>query len=311
MNTLSPTNLSLVKRVMVTIAMAAIILTAWLIPLRQGHADERTTITMGVIPFEQIRLTAEKFKGVVKAVEAATGKKVEWYFPTSYASLIEAQRRGFIDIAYYGPESYVKAHKISDGKITAFATAVWGGGPYRKQQPGYQSYIIVKADSPYHTIADLKGKVLALTSPSSTSGNLVPKVELGKKLGEKLSNFFGSMFYAGSHTGAQLAVLHGKADAAAVADVTLDWSVDSGAIKANTFRVLWRSSVQPLDPFAWRQDLLSNELKSKILQAFLNLSKTPEGRKFFEETRTVKMMKTDDKNFDGVREILAERNKWE
>lgn len=307
----SAIKLRCMRRLLITSAMAAMVITTWLVPLRQGHADERTTIRMGVIPFEQIRLTEEKFKGVVKAIEAETGKKVEWYFPTSYASLIEAQRRGFIDIAYYGPESYVRAHSASDGKITAFATAVWGGGPYRTQQPGYQSYVVVKADSPYQTLADLKGKVLALVSPSSTSGNLVPKVELGKKIGSKLSGFFSSTFYAGSHTGAQLAVLKGKADAAVVADVTLDWSVDSGTIKADTFRVLWRSSVQPLDPFAWREDLLSDDLKSKILNALLNLSNTPEGQEFFKETRTVAIEKIDDKAFDGVRDLLTEREEWE
>src|SRR3546814_7815981 len=102
-------------------------------------------------------------------------------------------------------------------------------------------YIIVKSDSPYKAISDLKGKTLALTSASSTSGNLIPKVELGNQLKTKLSEFFGSTFYAGGHTAAQLAVLQGKADAAAVADVTLDWSVDSMKIDAKTFRILWRS----------------------------------------------------------------------
>src|SRR3546814_601534 len=91
---------------------------------RPGSASDPESIAIGVIPFEEIQLTAEKFKGVVKAIENATGKKVEWHFPTSYASLIEAHRRGFIHIGYYGPESYVKAHEVSDGKIEAFAQAI-------------------------------------------------------------------------------------------------------------------------------------------------------------------------------------------
>src|SRR3546814_9305583 len=60
---------------------------------RPGSASDPESIAIGVIPFEEIQLTAEKFKGVVKAIENATGKKVEWHFPTSYASLIEAHRR--------------------------------------------------------------------------------------------------------------------------------------------------------------------------------------------------------------------------
>jgi len=268
-------------------------------------------ITIGVIPFEEIQLTAEKFKGVVASIEKATGKKVEWFFPTSYASLIESQRRGFIHIGYYGPESYIKAADTSGGKVEAFAQAVWGGGDYRTRDDGYRSFIIVKADSPYKTIDDLKGKTLALVNASSTSGNLIPRVELGKQLNKKINNHFGSVFYAGSHTASALAVLQGRADAAAVADVTLDWAVDKKEFDAKTFRVIWTSSKLPLDPFAWRKDLLSADLQKKILDALLNLENTPEGKEFLKKTRSEHVLKVDDKAYDGIRTVLKEHKAWE
>jgi phosphonate transport system substrate-binding protein len=274
-------------------------------------AQDPETITIGVIPFEEIQLTAEKFKGVVKTIENATGKKVEWYFPTSYASLIESQRRGFIHIGYYGPESYIKANEASDGKVEAFAQAMWGGGPYRKKDDGYRSYIIVKADSPYQSIADLKGKNLALVSASSTSGNLIPRVELGKEINSKLQDHFKSVFFAGSHTASALAVLQGRADAAAVADVTLDWAVDKKEFDADTFRIVWTSSKLPLDPFAWRKDLLSQELRDKILNAMLTLASTPEGREFLKKTRSDTIERVDDKAYDGVRAVMKEHKDWE
>lgn len=274
-------------------------------------AQDPEVITIGVIPFEEIQLTAEKFKGVVKTIEKATGKKVEWYFPTSYASLIESQRRGFIHIGYYGPESYIKANEASDGKVEAFAQAMWGGGVYRKKDDGYRSYIIVKADSPYKTIADLKGKNLALVSASSTSGNLIPRVELGKQIGTKLQNHFKSVFFAGSHTASALAVLQGRADAAAVADVTLDWAVDKKEFDGNTFRVIWTSSKLPLDPFAWRKDLLSQELRDKIVNAMLALDSTPEGREFLKKTRSDTVERVTDKAYDGVRTVMMEHKNWE
>jgi phosphonate transport system substrate-binding protein len=274
-------------------------------------AEDPDIITVGVIPFEEVQLTAEKFKGVVKTIEKATGKKVEWYFPTSYASLIESQRRGFIQIGYYGPESYIKAHEVSDGKIEAFAQAVWGGGVYRKKEDGYHAYIIVKADSPYKTPADLKGKTLALVNATSTSGNMIPKVELGKQLNSKLTNYFKSVFYAGSHTAAALAVLQGRADAAAVADVTLDWAVDKKEFDGKAFRIIWQSSKLPLDPFAWRKDLLSDTLRTKIANALVNLGNTPEGKEFLTKTRSEKVEPVDDKAYDGIRAVLKEYKAWE
>jgi phosphonate transport system substrate-binding protein len=268
-------------------------------------------ISIGVIPFEEIQLTAEKFKGVVTAIEEATGKKVEWHFPTSYASLIEAMRRGFVHIGYFGPSSYVTAVTASDGNIEAFAQAMWGGGHYREAKPGYHSYVIVRTDSPFQSVADLEGKTLALTDPASTSGELVPKVQLGKELGKRLDDHFGSTFYAGGHTAAALAVLEGRAEAATVADVTLDWAVDSGSIGKDDFRISWRSSLLPLDPFAWRKDLLSEELKDTIRDALLNLHNTDYGREFLTQTRSTTVEALDDAAFDGIREIETERAEWE
>lgn len=276
-----------------------------------AKASDPEAISIGVIPFEEIQLTAEKFKGVVEALEKGTGKKVEWHFPTSYAALIEAQRRGFVHIGYYGPESYVRANEVSEGKIEAFAQAVWGGGHYRKKENGYHSFIIVKADSPYKDIADLHGKPLALVSAASTSGNLVPRVEIGQSLGKKISSHFGSVFYAGSHTAAALAILAGKAEAAAVADVTLDWAVDKKEFDEKTFRIIWQSSLLPLDPFAWRKDLLSDELKKKIVSALLDMQNTPSGKEFLKKTRSDAIVLASDKDYDGIRLVGREAKKWE
>jgi phosphonate transport system substrate-binding protein len=293
----------------VRIAFAALVaFAAFGVAAQEGDPE---VITIGVIPFEEIQLTAEKFKGVVKTIEKATGKKVEWYFPTSYASLIESHRRGFVHIGYYGPESYIRANQVSDGKIEAFAQAIWGGGVYRTKEDGYRSFIIVKADSPYQTVADLKGKSLALVNATSTSGNLIPTVELGRQLNSKLKQHFKSVFYAGSHTAAALAVLQGRADAAAVADVTLDWAVDKKEFDGKAFRIIWKSSLLPLDPFAWRKDLLSASLREKIAAALLELNGTPEGQDFLKKTRSERVDRVADKAYDGVRLVMRDHKEWE
>jgi phosphonate transport system substrate-binding protein len=271
---------------------------------------ELKTIAIGVIPFEEVQLTAKKFKGVVRSLEEVTGKKVEWFFPTSYASLIEAQSRGFIHIGYYGPRSYVDAHKHSNGVIEAFAQAMWGGGSYREKKPGYHSYLIVKADAPYKSVDELKGKIVALTDPASTSGDLIPKVQLGKKLGMKISKYFSKTFYAGGHDAAALSVLEGRADAACVADVTLDWAVDAKRFGPKDFRIIWKSTLLPLDPFAWRSDLPS-DLKESIRKAFLHLNETDYGKEYLKAIRSESIVLCDDKAFDPIREAYKEIEKWE
>lgn len=275
-----------------------------------GGGKDGETLSIAVIPFEEVQLTAEKFKGVVRALEEVTGRNVQWFFPTSYASLIESQSRGFIEIGYYGPRSYVDAHKNSGGKIVAFAQAMWGGGPYREKKPGYHSYLIVKADSTYKTVADLKGKIVAMTDPASTSGDLIPKVQMGKHLGTKISKYFSKTFYAGGHDAAALSVLENRADAAFVADVTLDWAVDAKRFGPKDFRIIWKSSLLPLDPFAWRTDL-PDDLKEKIKEAFLHLNKVDYGKAYLKAVRSDSIELCSDSDFDPIREAYGDIEEWE
>ena len=271
---------------------------------------EPESLSIGVITFEEIRLTAEKFTGVVRAIEETTGKKTNWFFPTSYTSLIQAQVRGFVHIGYYGPRSYLLAHDLSNGTIEAFARAMWGAGPYRKRSKGYHSFLIVRADSPYKSLDDLSGKTLALTDPASTSGDLIPKVQLGKRVGGRISGYFGKIFHAGGHDAAALSVLKGQADAAIVADVTMDWAVDARRYGPGDFRVVWKSSRLPLNAFAWRRDLLP-ELKESIRKAFTSINETDSGRRYLNAVRSDSIVLIEDGDFDIIRRAMNAIHKWE
>ena len=64
---------------------------------------------------------------------------------------------------------------------TGFAVNLAGAVPFaakgsEKGPHGYHLISIVRTDSPYQKLADLKGKRVAHTSPSSNSGHLAPLV---------------------------------------------------------------------------------------------------------------------------------------
>lgn len=271
---------------------------------------EPETLCIGVITFEDIQLTARKFVGVMRAIEEATQKKCNWFFPHSYTSLINAQLGGFVHISYYGPRSYLLAHDRSEGMIEAFASAQWGSGPYRKKMKGYQSFLIVKTNSAYESIHDLKGKKLVLTDRASTTGDLIPKVQLGGQLKMKISEYFGEIIYAGGHDMAALYVLEGKADAAVVADVTMDWAVDAKRYGPDDFRIIWKSKSIPLNCFAWRKDLSPN-LREKISQALINIKNTDFGKQYLKAVRSNCIVESHHNDFNIIRKMLKSINKWE
>ena len=127
---------------------------------------------------------------------------------SDYAAVIEGQRAGNIQIAYYGPASFARA-RMTGVKTDAFAIDVNSDG-----SKGYYSVFYVLKDAPYQKIDDLKGKNLGLVDPNSTSGNSMPRFAMNG-LGIDPEAFFGKVVYAGSHENAVLALAQGTIDVAA------------------------------------------------------------------------------------------------
>jgi len=71
------------------------------------------------------------------------------------------------------------------------------------QSRGYYSVVVVKADSPYKKLDDLKGKSFGFADPDSTSGYLIPDYAFKKQFGgntdNKYNNTFSSVTFSGGH----------------------------------------------------------------------------------------------------------------
>ena len=97
-------------------------------------------------------------------IKQATGKNVEFFLPTSYASVVEAMLGGFVDIGMHGPYSYVIAQE-KDPTLKVFATYAKHKGHFQEEGPGYKAVLVSRSDSGIEKIEDLKGKLVGLTTP--------------------------------------------------------------------------------------------------------------------------------------------------
>ncbi len=233
-------------------------------------------LTLGVIPAENASGTSDRYAPLTDYLTKSLGVPVKLRIANDYAAVIEGQRAGNIQIAFYGPASFARA-VMTGVKIEPIVNQKHDTGV-----SGYYSVIYVKADSPYKTIEDLKGKNLALVDPNSTSGNQAPRFFL-KRAGYEVDKFFGKTFFAGSHENAVLALTQGTADAAAnlwnaeddtmvtrmVAKGLLK-NADGSPMKQSNFRVVFKSDFLPEGPFAML-DSLPAELKTKLRTAFEEL----------------------------------------
>ena len=129
-------------------------------------------LVLAVVPAENASGVTERYQPFIEYLSKELGVKVTLRIANDYAAVIEGQRAGNVHIGAYGPASYARAY-ITGVKVEPFATTINNDGTI-----GYYSVFYVRADSPYKSIDDLKGKNLGLVDPNSTSGNNVPRFEL-------------------------------------------------------------------------------------------------------------------------------------
>jgi phosphonate transport system substrate-binding protein len=141
---------------------------------------------------------------------------------------------------------------------------------------GYYSVVVVRADSPYQKLEDLKGKVLAWADPNSTSGYAVPLYFM-KKNGIDPATFFSKTPFSGSHELGVIGVVNGTFDAAAddlVSDTRSNVTrmEEKGMIGKGLTRNIWKSGLIPNGPYVMRTDLPA-DLQSAFRDALLSLAK--------------------------------------
>ena len=225
-----------------------------------SRAADPHKLRIALLPDENaatIIQNAQPFKGYL---ERTLGKEVELVVTTDYSSMIEAMRFGRIEIAYFGPLSYVLARSKSD--IEAFAAGVTKG------KPSYTSVVIVGADSGIGRTADLKGKTVAYGDQASTSSHLVPRAMLQDQ-GLVADKDYKAV-YLGQHDAVARAVESGKVPAGALSKPIFETLLGSKKIDGTKVRVLAETEAIPNYPMAM-QSKLSAALKDQIRKAFLDI----------------------------------------
>ena len=270
-------------------------------PAAAAECENPEALRFSIIPTEETIQELTLYKPVIDELAKRTGKKIEFYMPTSYASVIEAMLGGWVDIGVHGPYSYVIAHE-QDPSIEVFATYAKRPGHLQEEGPGYKGALITRKDSGLASIEDLKGKVLGLTDPASTSGNLVPRVAFTKVIGRDLEDYFSKVVYTGSHDLSTMAVYEGKVDAAFVATHRFDNVVDRDLVKLEDFNVLWSSPAIPQDPFTYR-NTLCDDLKVSIRDTFLSLQDVPDAKLFLDNVKSNRFVKMTNADYDIIRDL--------
>lgn len=261
-----------------------------------AYAKEIKQLNLAVIPVAGSSSMEAMWRPVAKHLERDLGIKVNLKFVGDYAAVITGMQYKHIDIAYFGPESYVQA--AARAKAQALVTELNDKGV-----PGYHGIIITKKSSNLTTLQSLKGKTWAFTDPNSTSGTLVPSVYL-KKQGIDPQKYFSKVIYSGGHEASILSVKAGRLDAAATNDLDFQKGLGKGW-KEDDFNVIWTSDLIVGAAIAAHGDL-PQDLKDKIQQSLLALN---DKKELLKAAKLGGFVAAKDSDYDAVRELVKAKGK--
>jgi phosphonate transport system substrate-binding protein len=192
-------------------------------------------------------------------MEKGTGLKVNAFFASDYAGVIEGMRFKKVQLAWFGNKSAMEAVDRAEGEV--FAQTVAANG-----QDGYYSHVIVHKDSPFQKLEDVlkcdKSLDFGIGDPNSTSGFLVPTTFVFSARNIDPKQCFRTV-RAANHEANALAVANKLVHAAANNNENLERLAKTSPEKAKEIRVIWTSPLIPSDPLVWRKDLDAG-LKKKI-----------------------------------------------
>ena len=205
------------------------------------------------------------YTNLISIVEKLTGFEINTIKVTDYNAAVEAMRAGRADIAWYGGKTYIKAAEIANAE--AFAAGVRPG----EKNANYFTYFVVKKDSEIKNFLDIKGKVLSLNTIGSTSGDLIPQVELAKiNLSTTNKDHFKKVFYAGSHDACLLAVLNNHSNVCAMSSRNFEARLADNTFTMEQVRIIHKSDPVPPPPLAYSKRIPledRKQIKKAVLEA--------------------------------------------
>lgn len=233
---------------------------------QQDDSNSDEIFEVAVIPSQSIGEMEEGLSRLENHLSEHMDMEVEVTHYPSYNAVVEALNYSHVDLAYFGPVTYLIAYEQSGAE--AVVTQLIDGEPY------YYSYIMTQPDAPWDTLDELLADVeevdFAFGSQSSTSGFTIPGYELmQREVYENEGSYeFNSVRFTGSHDITANAIASGDVDAGAIDSAIFNALIEDGVIDEDDYKIIWTSEQLYQYPWAVPHDT-NQERKEQIQEAFL------------------------------------------
>jgi phosphonate transport system substrate-binding protein len=222
------------------------------------------------------------------------GRDVKLVTLSSYSATLDSLSSGSVDFASLGAVTYVRG-RARMGLVPLVQ---------RESDLQYHSLIITNTSKPIYSLADLKGKQFAYGDINSTSGHVIPYLEM-KRAGINPDTDF-QFRYSGEHSATVKLVEMGMVDAGAVDEAIFNAMIKDGRADRNRLRVIHTSKPFVDYVYVARRGMSDSE-KEKFAAALLAL-KEGKNDDVLKLLRASKFVKATDAEYAAIREAAQELN---
>ena len=230
-----------------------------------AFAEEITEFRIGILGGENAQDRMNSYQCLADYTTEALGVETKLFAPADYNGVIQGLLGGTIDMAWLGASSYAATFLQDPEAVEPVLVKVNIDGSI-----GYHSIGFARADSGITSLDDMEGKVFGFGDPNSTSGYLIPSIEIPRHkdgITMESGEYFGEVTFTGGHEQTIVAVNNGDIDAGVTwADGQGNWedgynsgalrkAVDAGLVDMNNLVEIWKSNVIPEGPIVLRKAL--------------------------------------------------------
>jgi len=245
-----------------TLALALVATTAL---SSAAFAEGIDQFRIGILGGENAQDRMNSYSCLQDYASEALGVETKLFAPADYNGVIQGLLGGTIDMAWLGASSYAATYLQDPEAVEPVLVKVNLDGSI-----GYHSIGFARVDSGVSSLDDMEGKVFGFGDPNSTSGYLIPSIEIPQyKDGITMESgeYFGEVKFTGGHEQTIVAVANGDIDGGVTwADGQGNWedgynsgalrkAVDAGLVDMNDLVQIWKSAVIPEGPVVLRQAL--------------------------------------------------------
>lgn len=223
-----------------------------------------TEFRIGILGGENAQDRMNSYQCLADYTEDALGVDTKLFAPADYNGVIQGLLGGTLDMAWLGASSYAAVYIQDPEAVEPVLVKINLDGSY-----GYHSIGFARKDSGITSLDDMKGKSFGFGDPNSTSGYLIPSIEIPATTGATMDSgdYFEAVKFTGGHEQTIVAVNNGDVNGGVTwADGQGEWedgfnsgalrkAVDAGLVDMNDLVEIWRSKPIPEGPVVLRAEL--------------------------------------------------------